>query len=170
MSDPLPEAMENPYWNNSKVINLLLICMIITLLTSCGGKDHPSVSSSLMNDYKYQAGQVWQYETRKHEENSTLEILQVDMGERDTIVHIALHHLRLKNPHTENSITDELPHLPMSVTSIDASVMQLVESKEPPHIPEGYYLWKEAYETGKAGVYTLSVKEAVNAVEEAINQ
>jgi hypothetical protein len=87
------------------------------------------------------------------------------------IINVFVDGLKIKNPSAENGITHEIQHLPFSKEAIDKSKTRLKGKTE--HLPdykEGYNEWKRAFETGNAGVFTLTVKEAVEAMEMAINQ
>jgi hypothetical protein len=35
---------------------------------------------------------------------------------------------------------------------------------------EGYQMWKSAFDEGQAGVFTISLAEIINFVEDSINQ
>lgn len=121
---------------------------------------------------KYRAGQVWSYKTRTGEENSRIYIVKVDTdGELGSIFHIYVDGIAIKNPHLPNGGSQtSLPHSPVSAETLDASVVELIESDgKMPDISEGYGVWKEAYDKGEAGVFTIPVAKIVQYIEDIVN-
>lgn len=120
---------------------------------------------------EYSEGQVWAYETRPGEEKSTVLINKVEAhAQLGRIFHISIREVRVKNRHTEGGITTDLPHFPVSEETLTKSVTTLVGKQPPnPDYVQGYKTWKEAFDAGKAGVFTISVSEIVSIIEEAIN-
>jgi hypothetical protein len=120
----------------------------------------------------FAAGQEWSYKTRPQDSGSTLIIAKVDMNERfGKIFHISLINVIVINPHTNDGISRELPHFPISEESIRSSVIEYKGvAKTMPSYQEGYKTWKEAFDNGNAGVFTITVSEIVDAVEQAMNQ
>ena len=111
----------------------------------------------------YEAGQVWKYKNRESENDSRLIILHIDnKGSGDEIIHIAVHNLKNKNSETQKYNIDCISHMPFSKAAIDESVIELEGHTEIPDYSEGYNIWKESYDKGEAGVYSISVSEAVD--------
>lgn len=119
----------------------------------------------------FQVGQVWSYETRNQEPNSTLQILKIDeISSTEKFVHITVVDLKIPKS-KEGEFAEFIGHLPMSEESLRKSVVKLVSKKEPlPDFQEGYGIWKEAFDDGKAGAFDVSVAEAVQFVEETYKQ
>lgn len=122
-------------------------------------------------DNKFKVGQIWNYETRKGEENSKIEILKVEKYEKEGIViHIYVNGLKIQNPNTPSGISEDVGHLPFSKAAIEKSVTTLVsENNELPDFMEGYKNWKNAFDNNTGGVFSISVKEAVQYVEESMS-
>ena len=60
---------------------------------------------------EFREGQIWRYDTRPGEENSRLFIARIDRGlGNQSIYHIYLDGLRLKNRLYEGGVQDHLPH------------------------------------------------------------
>ncbi len=120
----------------------------------------------------FQVAQVWSYQTRPGEENSQIYIAKIDrdIGTR-TIYHIYVEGLRLKNPLIEGGEQQALSHVPITKEALEASV-----TGEPrrvtavPDISEGYIIWHDAFIQGRAGVFTMPVKEVVQHIEDAFNK
>jgi hypothetical protein len=118
-------------------------------------------------DEKFKVGDVWEYETRKGEERSTITIVKVDNSpELGIIVHVAVDNVRLANCNGGPSPT-AIPHMPFTRRALEASVTKKIASEQPlPNYREGYEEWKEAYLNKKAGIYVVPVAKAVTVAEE----
>ena len=150
----------------STVTNLCL--SILTALTVSA-----SAQDSMLKDTtesKYKVGQVWSYKTRPQEEKSTFVVVKVENHPKlGNIVHIALRGLKLKKP--DGDFIESAGHLPFAEEAINKSAVEVVKEKaDLPDYEEGYRMWREAFDAGKAGIYTISVAEAVGVMEETLNQ
>ena len=121
---------------------------------------------------QYEVGQIWQYKTREGEETSHIYIAQIDtMNNYGNIYHIYIDGLTLKNPYSATGYQSVLPHAPVDKEALDASVIELLKSDaEMPDISEGYSYWREAFDSGQAGVFTAPIDQIIQFIEEASNQ
>lgn len=121
---------------------------------------------------KFAVGQIWEYQTRAGEEKSTLTIVGVEKHKKlGTIINIYVDGLKIKNAHADNGLSHEIQHLPFSKEAIDKSVTKLIRTtKNLPDYKAGYNEWKTAFDAGKAGVFTITVKESIDVMEETLNQ
>ena len=121
-------------------------------------------------DSKFKVGQVWKYKTRPNEESSVLTIAKVENApEIGNIIHITVNNLKVKNPRAPAGYTDLIGHMPLAESAVAESVTEL--SNELPDLSiykEGYQDWREAFDKGQAGIWTLPVSECVAAMETAI--
>lgn len=119
----------------------------------------------------YAAGQVWSYKTRPSEKSSTVLINRVDSHEKlGRIFHISVFGVEVKNPHVDGGVSTELPHFPVSEETLKKSLIKLINKRTPnSEYVEGYNTWKEAFDAGQAGIFTISVSEIVGVVEQSIN-
>jgi hypothetical protein len=103
---------------------------------------------------RYAEGQVWEYRTRRGEEHSLVKIqrIEVDPETDAAIFHVSLIGLNWPNG-------DELAHAPVSQTTLDISVTQLLSTEEVqfPAPDEGIAIWRRA----NGGVYAVSLAEIV---------
>jgi hypothetical protein len=138
--------------------------LAITLLLSLAAA--PAVAAS------FEEGQIWHYQARPGEEASRLFIARIDRGiGTQTIYHIYLDGLKLKNPLYEGGVQDHLPHAPVTRQSLETSVTELLEENATmPDIAEGYAAWLLAFEKGQAGFFTLPVNQIVQHIEDAFAQ
>jgi len=122
-------------------------------------------------DAKYRAGQVWSYHTRAQESDSTFTVVKVESSARlGILVHISLQGLKLKNARHPSGWSDTIAHMPFSQDAIDGSIETLISENVPlPDFEQGYALWKQAFDAGKGGVFTIPVAEGVQAIEESMN-
>lgn len=115
-------------------------------------------------------GQVWQYHTRPQEHGSRLLVLRVEqdaaLGE---IVHVAVLGLKLRNPRSASGVSDTIAHLPFSEDAVRGSVVRLEGFSDESLAFDGYATWREAFERDEAGIFTISVREAVIGMEAALN-
>ena len=114
-------------------------------------------------------GQIWEYETRKGEESSRLYVLKVEQYGRETVFHVALDNLHMKNLYATGGVQTELPHIAVSAQSMAKSITKLCGTLEGlPLTTEGYLLWKESYAAGEASVYRTPIKKVINQVESLV--
>ncbi len=131
-----------------------------------------SLMIDAVNAHEYAEGQVWSYKTRAGEESSTLLINKIESHPKfGNIFHISVFGIKIKNPRGLGRVPLDLPHTPVSSTTMDKSVLKLVgQSKPNPDFLGGYKEWKGVFDQGKAGIYTISVAEIVSGLEETVSQ
>jgi len=120
---------------------------------------------------KFAAGQVWKYKTRPHESDSRLTVVRVDSDDHEygNIIHIYISSVDIPNPDAPGGKTVFIQHMPYDEDALSESVTELVdETKDLPDCQDGYKFWKEAFEKGEAGVFNISVSEAVGFVQQSI--
>jgi hypothetical protein len=122
-------------------------------------------------DDKFKVGQIWSYNTRQGEDNSTLTILKVEKYDNaGVVIHAYVNGLKLKNPQRSSGFSDDIGHLPFSKDALLKSVTVLVSSDNKlPDFMDGYSNWKEAFDNNKGGIFSFTVSDAVKYVEEAMN-
>ena len=120
---------------------------------------------------EFSVGQIWEYKTRATELGSKVTILKIDFLNDQEIIHIYVGGLKLKNPQSPTGYGEDISHMPISPDALKESVTELVNQTESlPNFEEGYEIWREAFDSGKAGIFTISVKECVEFMEQTINQ
>ena len=120
-----------------------------------------------MNDTpraKYSPGQVWGYSTRDQEPLSTLTILKV----WTTPAGLEAVHVAIDGVHVTDLIGqplgDRISHAPFTAEALDRSVTELLrESGSVPDFAEEYAIWEKE----EGGIFTLTVAEAITAMENA---
>ena len=117
-------------------------------------------------------GQVWTYHTRPEEEASRVVICQVDEDPKlGPIVHIHVTGVRFKNQYAPRGFSDEIGHMPYSADALRVSLVTLESTNAAlPRYEDGYQEWRSAFEKGEAGVWTLSLRDAIASVESLLNR
>jgi hypothetical protein len=128
--------------------------------------------SGTVQDDKYAVGQIWEYQTREGEEKSTLTIVNVEKNKKNgTIINVFVGGLKVKNPNADNGLSDEITHLPFSKEAVEKSVTRLIgTTKKLPDYKEGYDEWRTAFNNEEAGIFIITVKEAIEVMEITLNQ
>ncbi len=148
---------------------LASFALFAMLLVGCGRES--SEHEPKMKESKYKIGQAWNYNTRKGEEESRIFIVRSDPDEKlGTIYHIYVDGLRIKNPHSASGSQDYLPHSPVSEKTLDDSVTSLAieNTSDLPDVSEGYKTWKEAFDNGQGGIFTIPVSQIVQYIEDIV--
>lgn len=116
------------------------------------------------SDSRFHPGQVWGFKSPEGQPNARLTILRVEEGAKvGRIVHIAISGVSYGDGHSS------IPHLPFSEAAIEGSVTTLDSERSPlPDYAEGYKQWRSAFDSGKGGVFTISVAKAYSAVTGAL--
>lgn len=141
----------------------------LVLIGSCTQKatDTALVSLTDIADPVYKIGQVWRYNTRPSESNSTLTILKIEQSGLDTIVHVHISSVRLRTDTLSSSYQNMISHSPFSRAAITASVTKLVTVEQDlPEFEEGYSLWREAYLNNEGGIFSVPVNKSIENTEE----
>ena len=116
---------------------------------------------------KYHPGQVWKFKARPGERSPTLTIVRVESGPGlPVIVHVQLEGVRVANPYAPDGFSHAVGHAPFTEDAIARSVTKLVgRTKTLPLFEDGYDDWRKGFDQGKAGVYSITVGEALAAME-----
>lgn len=141
---------------------------LFSFFASCKGQDKKQQQA--LATEKFKVGQVWKYSNRNGEDSSTLTILKIEKYDKgDTIIHIRVDAVKIYSPQSATGYTDFIGHLPFSENAISKSVIKLVgQNDNLPDFSEGYNQWKEAWDSGKGGYWTVDLKEAIDGVDKAM--
>ena len=110
-------------------------------------------------------GQVWSYVMPTGWTNSYVVIDKIDehpvLGR---IVHISVSHSVPEPPESVEQLLIHVSHLPLREDKVVESVVELLGSTAPyPGYVEGYDMWKGEFDKGRAGIFTITVAETVEA-------
>lgn len=151
-----------------KMIRIIPFVFAIVLV---GCSKPESDFKASMEESKYKIGQVWNYRTRVGEESSRIFIVRADPdGRLGTIYHLYIDGLKIKNPHIDSGLQSHIPHSPVSEKTLDESVTTLAIESSPnlPDVSEGYDTWKQAFDKGEGGIFTISVSQIIQYIEDIV--
>lgn len=109
---------------------------------------------------RFRPGQVWAFKVPSDQSAARLIILRVeDGGKLGTIVHIGISDLHYAGA------MKQIGHMPFAESAVAESVTTLEKESGPlPDFEDGYGEWRRAFDAGQAGVFTISVGKACEAV------
>jgi len=150
---------------NKNMLSMIILC---TMLSSAFSKGtHKDMNQ---DEIIFKEGQTWQYHTRVNEPDSRVIILKIEQYDNTgEVIHISVIGLSMKNEHDSSWLGEDISHMPFSKEALMKSVNIFDKMVEVPDFSEGYAIWKDAFDKGKAGVFSVSVSEAVDFMEQTIN-
>jgi hypothetical protein len=111
-----------------------------------------------VSEIPFAVGQRWQYQTASGQPSPILTIAKIDDSPDGRIIHISI-------LDTGHCIARSVSHLPIAEKALRDSVTNLVSVDEPYlGFQEGYDQWKEAFDQGVAGVFTISVDDVLESL------
>ena len=121
---------------------------------------------------KFKIGQMWSYKTRPGEEKSYFIVVKVETHPKlGTIVHIAVRKLKMRNSRSPDGLSEDVDHMPFAEDALNKSAVKILQDKvDLPDFQDGYGEWRRAFEEGHAGIYTITLAEAVKVMEATLNQ
>ena len=150
---------------------LTFLLLLITLLAWPGAGPGAGDAGADDKAEKYRPGQVWSYQARQQDQGSDLIVVAVDQDPTlGTIVHVQVRGVSLAEPGGTARRTTNIGHMPFAAEALDRSVVEHLGDAPLPNFQEGYDLWRAAFDDGKAGVYSITVAEAVETIEQALRQ
>ncbi len=151
-----------------KHFSIFCLMLSLPLLMGCGGEPD-ATSNSPESPSAIAPGQVWKYNTRSGEEESTVTIFKIDtVKDGAIIVHVSLDGLHVKNENVDGGISEDIGHLPFFKDPLVASLTYIQEEVEI-GIADGYNDWKTAFDTGEAGAWDMPVSKVVEEMERLMN-
>jgi hypothetical protein len=149
-------------------ILLVLIVVVAVVVMACRRGDASADAHSLApaTASRYKPGQVWSFRSPSDQASAVLTVLRVETNPKlGTIVHIAFSGVSFPNGGTN------VQHMPFSEQAIDKSVLTLVRENEPlPDFRDGYDQWRQAFDTGRGGVFTVTVSEGFETIRTAVTK
>ncbi|HZM90004.1 MAG TPA: hypothetical protein VFF31_26020 [Blastocatellia bacterium] len=148
--------------------SLLLVCWLLC----CGSVFASAQELKDTTESKFKVGQLWAYKTRPGEEKSYFIVVKVETHTKlGTIVHIAVRKLKMKNPRSPDGLSEDANHMPFAEDALNKSAVKILKDKvDLPDFEDGYNEWRRAFEEGHAGIYTITLAEAVKVMEATLNQ
>ncbi|RZJ60995.1 MAG: hypothetical protein EOO58_02300 [Hymenobacter sp.] len=143
-----------------------LSALILLFILSCTSNSN-SVPEAKEVESKYKVGQVWSFKSRPSEPNAKLTIVKIESdGKLGNIIHIQVDSVKIKTSDEPVKYTHLVSHMPFSEAAIDSSVTErLGEVAELPDFQEGYTEWRNSFEAGNAGIFSIPVGKSVEYME-----
>ena len=150
-------------------ISLLATVLIHSVAVFAGMQD-PTLEDT--TESKFKVGQMWSYKTRPSEEKSYFIVVKVETHSKlGNIVHIAVRNLKMQNPRSPDGISENVDHMPFSEDALNKSAIKILKEKvDLPDFKDGYDEWRNAFDSGRGGIYTITLAEAVKVMETILNQ
>jgi hypothetical protein len=129
-------------------------------------------SSAVAGDIALKEGECWLYSTRPGEEASFLVIRRIEtLPKHGEVVFISVFGTKMESPPVPADVTLITQiDIPIAAANLRSSLKKRVRKKVPTKDwQEAYRFWREAYDSGKGGIFTESVSECVGRNEEAMN-
>ena len=139
-----------------KVKSALALCLGFALMAAaCGGQ--PS----------FEVGQVWSYETRPGEPDSTFTVVKVETlfwhGADTDMVHVFVQGLVIRG--LEGNTITSISHLPFMAEALAGSATELLETNaDLPDFQSGYDTWRGRFDSGLSGVFTIPLAEVIDSI------
>lgn len=123
-----------------------------------------------VNAREYVAGQLWSCKSRPGDENSLILIDLVESApDKSAIYHVSVFGVLLPTHKGGPRREADLPHFPVSKETLDKSLLEIVGERSPNEsYKAGYKIWRNAFDKGEAGIFTISIAEIVSIIENQI--
>jgi hypothetical protein len=115
----------------------------------------------------YRAGGVWTFRSAPLPESRVV-IGKIDAHERlDQVFSVSIKTVPLATGATGEIRVGDISHVPVTKSVLDTSLLEQVGIGEPSEaFAEGYRQWREAFDSGKAGVFTIEISKVVETVNQ----
>ncbi len=152
-------------------LGLAVLIIIAMFVIKAADLDLGTNTANTVNeDGEYAVGQIWQYQTRRGEEKSTLQIIGISKyPDEEAIIHISVRGLNMKNPMSENGILEEIGHMAFSRQAFAESITTLLgKSKVSDAAKKSYEDWLLEYETEGGGLFSVSIATLIELMEQGM--
>jgi hypothetical protein len=120
-----------------------------------------------IDDGPVRAGEAWRFRGGPGQDGAVLTVLRVERFGDRVFVHVRLDGVRIVHA---GGIATWVAHLPFDEAAIRESVTSRVdEGIDTSGLLEGYAAWREAFDAGQAGAFSIPVAEAIGVVERMLN-
>lgn len=128
------------------------------------------------NSEIFEVGQEWFYKNRKGEDHSTIHIFEiVDAPDGKRMMSISFSDVKIFLHRKDKEAMNYMPHIPIFEEMLRAEVIQLApEDYQATNRAtseeefEGHNVWKEAFDNGEAGAYTIPLSEILDGIQTAV--
>ncbi len=118
-------------------------------------------------DATFAVGERWKFDSvRAGPRGATFTILKIESDaasdSRGMIIHVSVDGVRIPSARAPGGFIEGIGHMPCTRVAIVASKPILVEKGVAlPNFQDGYAMWREAFDSGRGGVFSISLADAV---------
>lgn len=116
------------------------------------------------SDTTFAVGERWKFDSvRAGARGATFTVLRIESDTaQGTIIHVGIDGVRIPSARAPGGFIEAIGHMPCTRVAIVASKPVLVEKGVAlPDFEEGYAMWREAFDSGRGGVFSVSLADAV---------
>ena len=118
-----------------------------------------------------EVGQRYSFEVHGDHPNPYFIVCKIDKDYGKEIISISIAGLKFVNPHSETGFGHAISHAPVELSALsNASIKLVSENEELPDYEEGYSTWREAFESGQGGYFTIPPDKIVEYIVSSILQ
>ncbi|MBL4677030.1 MAG: hypothetical protein JKY70_12615 [Mucilaginibacter sp.] len=115
---------------------------------------------------KIEKGQIWTYNNREGEDDSFIVIIKLDdSNSQNPVAHVSTENLSKPGSEEVDTTTWSIGHAPVQL-GILAGALKTLKGYREIEFNEGYTYWKEEYDKGKAGVWSIPINEMIDLIQE----
>ena len=120
-----------------------------------------------MSKPDYAVGQSWTYRTRPGEEASRVAIRRIDIEPEDgEVFHVSILGVKLRNHRVPGGQQPAMNHAAVARSTLDASLLESAgEADTDESWRDGYAVWRQAYDSGDAGIFEIPLPEILGYIE-----
>lgn len=147
-------------------MKIAVALLAVLFIAGCGNKTEPL---QVAGTSKYSPGDEYSFTGRAVDEKPHFLVLKVDTHPKEgNIVHVAINGVRISNPKAPKGFSDSIGHFPISEAALDKSGPKFLKSGSPlPDFKEAYQLWRKPFDEGKSGMWTATLADCLQALDDA---
>lgn len=148
------------------------LALIAALLLASLAPSQRPLAVDARSSTGFEAGQVWSYHTRAGEALSRVTICRVDAAtSAGPVVHVQVAGVAIRNPADDGGVSTTAGHLPLTVEAFQQSVVALESGGATcAGFEDAHASWRSAVEAGRAGAFHVSVAEALEVLQRAVDR
>lgn len=118
-----------------------------------------------------EVGQKYSFSIEGNHPDPHFVVCKIDLDHGKEIVSISFGGLKFINPHSDTGFGETISHAPVEKKALLNDQIKLLESGvELPEYEEGYKTWRQAFEAGDGGYFTIPPEKVVEYIIEIVAQ
>ena len=112
-----------------------------------------------------EVGQKYSFDIEGSHPNPHFIICKIDKDYGKEIVSIYIGGLKFKNPSSPSGFGETINHVPVDIESLKSAKIELISDNVAiPDYVEGYNSWREVFESGEGGYFTIPPERIVEYI------